>query len=280
MTSNESIANKEKIALIAGIVLLIAGIVLGLTNKQVLFEAWLVGFIFCVGLPFGSACITAVHFLSHGKWGFTIRKPALAAMKTFPLVALYALPVLFGLNVLYSWTNPEVVHANHLIEHKIAYLNPAFFGIRTVFYFIAWIFLAILFEKKGGELLEDVSEEGRIKLQRIGGLGILALVFTGTFASFDWVMSLTPEWFSTIFGILSVVSQSLLALCVLVITAKKMLPEGRSSEPDVAARFHELGNLMLALVMLWMYMSFSQFFIIWSGNLPEEILYYLPRSHG
>lgn len=276
----DQIVKKEKIALLIGVLCVVGGILLGLGNKQAFFESWLVGFIFCVGMPFGAACITAVHFLSHGKWGFTIRKPALAAMRTFPLLALYSLPVLFGIGYLYGWTNPEIVQANHMVQHKIGYLNPAFFGLRTVIYFIVWIFLAIIFERKGNELLEDVSEAGRIKLQRVGGLGILVLVFTGTFASFDWAMSVTPEWFSTIYGILSVVSQSLLALCVLIITAKKLLPEGRQVEPDVSARFHELGNLMLALVMLWMYMSFSQFFIIWSGNLPEEILYYIPRSHG
>ncbi|MFT5207010.1 MAG: hypothetical protein ACI9CF_000755 [Candidatus Omnitrophota bacterium] len=273
--NNNTVLNKFDIKfLLIGSLLLIAGFVGSLSTKEVFFQAYFLGFTFVVGLPLGASFVMLIHYLTHGSWGFAIRKVGLAAQRTFPLIALFILPVFAGIKYIYPWTNPELVAQSHLLQHKAGYLSIPFFEIRAIFYIAVWIILSIYLERKSNELLSDASDEGRTKMQLIGGLSMLAFVFTTTFAAFDWLMALTPEWFSTIFGIFSIIGYALLA--VTFMTAMSLRHVGMKKTQDM----HDLGNLTLALIMLWMYMAFSQFFIIWSGNLPEEIIWYLPRTQG
>lgn len=242
-------------------------------HRQEFLESYLLGFLFWAGIPIGSLAIFLVHCLTRGSWGFFIRPYYRAAVQTLPLVAVFFIPVLLGLADIYPWAKATAA-ADPIVAFKRPYLNPVFFQLRALFYFGLWIWIAGIVDRKAKLLLARADDEARVKMQLAAGLSMLAFAFSASFAAFDWSMSLLPQWYSTIYGILTIISQALLALAFLVcVSSKGVMAAGEKA----SSAYHDLGNLLLALLMLWAYMAFSQFFIIWSGNLPEEIIWYLPR---
>jgi hypothetical protein len=195
-------------------------------------------------------------------------------------MALLIVPVLLNLPGLYIWARPEVVAGDELLKHKAPFLNGPFFISRTAFYFAAWMGLSWLLDKLSRAQETDTTGEVKGKLQGASGLGILLYGFTATFAAVDWVMTLDPHWFSTIYGVMFMVGGALAMLSFLAV----VMPWLAKVEPMAGllrpSHFQDLGNLMFAFTMLWAYVSFSQFLIIWSGNLPEETPWYLHRFHG
>ena len=160
------------------------------------------------------------------------------------------------------------------------YLNPSFFLIRTALYFALWIVFALLL-KRLSDAQDRRGDHGPSRwLQRISGPGLGLLFLAGTFAAIDWMMSLEPHWFSTIYGALVCVSEALSTLAMMIAVVILLSAEKPMAEAATQDRLHDLGNLMLAFTMLWAYMSFAQYLIIWSGNLPEEIPWYLRRTRG
>jgi hypothetical protein len=238
---------------------------------------------FCLGISLGSMAVAMIHHLTGGGWGMVSRRPLEAAGRTLPLLTLYFIPiVVFGMAPLYSWARPAIVAHDPVLQLKSLYLNVPFFLVRAAVYFLAWNLLALTMTRWSSEQdragLRPIGTERKFRLLSAGGLLVYAL--TITFASIDWVMSLDPHWFSTIFGILFMGGQGLAALAFVIIVLASV-----SDLPPFAGvikplHFHDLGKLMFAFVMLWAYFSFSQFLIIWSGNLPEEIPWYLERMHG
>ena len=196
-------------------------------------------------------------------------------------MALLFIPVLLGAHSLYHhWMDKEEAAKHEAVKFKLGYLNFPFFTGRAVLYFAVW--LALMFLLNRWSLAQDRTGDNRFtkNMRVLSGPGMVALIFTITFASIDWYMSLEPEWFSTIYGFIYVASWSLSALAF-TIAALAMLSQDEPLKRIVAPlHFHDLGKLLLALVMLWAYFAFSQYLIIWSGNLPEEIVYYLDRQHG
>ena len=244
------------------------------------FYSYLGAFVFWVGVPLGSMAIAMLHQMSGGVWGFVIRRFLESAMRTLPLMALLFLPLIPGLEFLYDWANAEAVQANPIILHKSPYLNAPFFLARTGLYFTAWLVLGRFFLKWSDQ--QDATGEPALqrKLQLLSGPGLVLYGLTVTFASIDWVMSLDVEWYSTIFGILFIGGQGLSALSVAIVglfTFAALRPFIDVVRPS---HFHDLGKLLLAFVMLWAYFHFSQFLVVWAGNLPEEIPWYLRRSQG
>jgi len=261
----------------SGVISILGGIFF---SQEAFFEGYLFAFMICVSVPLGALVLTTVHYLSHGAWGFVFRRQALAVIHTLPLMALLLLPIFLGIKHLYLWANLELVSQDPILLQKVKYLNVPFFQGRAVFYFVVWILVANLLERKSHAFIDDHSEEGRTHLQLVSGLCLLAVIFTITFAAFDWMMSLEPHWFSTIFGIFTIIGMVLFAMAFLIVMTAVTSEESFLKEESTIRGFHDLGNLTLALVMLWAYMGFSQFFIIWSGNLPEEIHWYLHRLGG
>lgn len=262
---------------VGGLVLCGVGLLL---NERQFFRSYLLAYLFWLGIPLGSLPILMLHHLVGGAWGAVIRRILEAASRTLPLMVLLFVPLLFGLEDLYSWARPEAVAADALLQHKRPYLNTSFFMLRSAVYFVAW--LALVYGLNHWSQAQDRAATdtfGR-RLRLLSGPGLVLYVLTVTFSSVDWMMSLEPHWFSTIYGILVIIGQLLAALsfAVIVITLLADLPP--LSEVISAAHFHDLGNLLLAFVMLWAYMGISQFLIIWSGNLPEEIPWYIHRMQG
>jgi hypothetical protein len=265
----------------AGVVVLVLGAAI---STQQFLRSYLVGYLFWMGITLGCLAIVMLLHLSGGHWGFVIRRLLESGTRTLPLMILLFLPILLGVKELYVWANVDAIADNEamkpLLEHKKQYLNVGFFAIRAVFYFIAWAGLVYFLNKWSRQQDESADPKPMRRLEAISGPGLILFGLTATFASVDWVMSLDPEWFSTIFGILFMGGQALSAVAFVIAVAVVLAPREPMSRILSASHLHDLGKLLLAFVMLWAYFAFSQFLIIWSGNLPEEIPWYVHRLHG
>ena len=254
--------------------------VLGLSPQ--FFRSWLIGFLYCLGLSLGSLGWVMLQHLSGGQWGMVSRRVFEAGARTLPVVALFFLPVILGLGAIFEWSHPEALN-NAVIRAKSPYLNTGFFLIRALVYFVFWAIATWLLTN--WSYAQDQGRVGTttadmVRFRTVSAPGLLFLVLTVTFASVDWVMSLEPEWYSTIFGLLIVVGQGLNALAMAIIVLTLLVNDRQFAGKLKPKHFHDLGKLLLAFVMLWAYLSFSQFLIIWSGNLPEEIPWYIKRMEG
>jgi hypothetical protein len=271
------LAGHQRRLLIAGglgAVVSLAGLFFDVTQ---FLQSYLMAYMLCLGVTLGSLALGMVHQLSGGAWGVVIRRPIGAAARVLPVMTLLFLPIALGMNHLYVWTNADLVARDEALRHKHLYLNTPFFLVRAAVYFIVWNGLSYFLN--AWSLEQDRTAEPRLarRMQLLSGGGLVAYGLTITFASFDWLMSLEPHWFSTIYGVLIVGGQGLSSLAFLIaalVWLSRRPPLNRIVAP---AHFHDLGNLMLAFVMLWAYFAFSQYLIIWSGNLPAEISWYLHR---
>jgi len=251
-----------------------------LVDRTQFFHSYVFAFSFWVGLSVGSLALLMLQHLSGGGWGLVIRRVLEAATHTLPVMLLLFIPIILGAHSIYSWTHPEELAEHPSVASKASYLNLPFFSIRAVVYFAIWMLLAYLLTR--WSTLQDQTGDRSLakKMRVLSGPGMVLIVFTVTFASIDWFMSLEPEWFSTIYGLIFVASWALSALAFVIAVLGAFSTDEPVSHYVGQYHFHDLGKLLLALVMLWTYFSFSQFLIIWSGNLPEEIHYYLPRTQG
>lgn len=244
------------------------------------FRSYLVAYLYVASLSLGCLAVLMVYNLTGGSWGVAVRRPLEAAAGVIPLVAALFVPLLFGLSSLYRWTSRATMMADDELKLKVAYLNvPAFVG-RAVFYFAVWLALAFFMRRWSRE--QDRTGDPRYGdwMQKLSGIGVVIVGFTVTFAAFDWAMSLDPKWYSTIYGMAFFAEQGLGAMAFTIAIAyllARRADYARALKPTV---LNDLGNLMLAFVMVWAYLSFSQLLIIWAGNLPEEISWYLRRTTG
>jgi hypothetical protein len=236
-------------------------------------RGYLIGFMLWLGLSLGCMVILMIQHLSGGLWGLSIRRVLEAASRVLPLMLVLFVPIVLGRHYLYAWMSDP-----SLTEHSSWYLNMPFWWLRVVIYFVAWLGLAYLLNKKSAVQDEPVGRQPRFQL--LSGLGILIYALTISFAAVDWVMSLDPHWGSTIYGMIFMTGQGLSALAFSIIMLTVLTRYNPMREIIKAEQFHDIAKLMLAFVMLFAYTSFSQWLIIWSGNLPEEISFYLARIRG
>jgi len=248
-----------------------------LVDLRQFLQSYLMAYMLCLGVTLGCLALGMIHQLSGGAWGVVIRRPIGAATRVLPVMTLMFLPIALGMTRLYVWTNADLVAHDEVLQHKHLYLNIPFFLIRAAIYFLVWNGLSYLLNS--WSLEQDRTADPRLarRMQILSGGGLVAYGVTITFASFDWMMSLEPHWFSTIYGVLIMGGQGLSALAFLIVALVWLSRRPPLDRIIVPAHFHDLGNLMLAFVMLWAYFSFSQYLIIWSGNLPAEIAWYLHR---
>lgn len=267
----------------AGLVLCGLGFVTG--GPQGFFSAYLYAYVFWVGVSAGSLGLLMLHHTVGGGWGFIIRRflEAATSLPVFGFLLLMFLGVVAGIPYLYGieggWAHASAGQ-NHILHEKAIWLNVPGFCIRTVIYFAVWMGVAHWLHLWGNTQDERADAAITEKLNRLGAAGLLLYVLTITFLSVDWVMSLSPLWFSSIFGLLFVVSQGLSTLALMLV----LLPLLAGSQPLLKAipdgYFRDLGNLMLAFVLLWAYMAFSQYLITFSGNTAEEAPWYIRRQEG
>lgn len=269
-------------ALIVGVVFFVFLLIGALVNREQFFHSYLIGFTFWAGIAVGSLALLMLQHLTGGGWGLVIRRSLEAATRTLPLIVALFIPIIIGSHSLYEWTDKEKLADPKyaVVKFKEPYLNLPFFSIRAIVIFGIWLLLAFFFNK--WSLEQDRTGDTRFSknLRVLSGPGMVLLIFSVTFASIDWFMSLEPEWSSTIYGFIFVASWSLSALAFAIAVLAKLADDEPMKRIVAPLHFHDLGKLLLALVMLWAYFAFSQFLIIWSANSPEEIRWYLVRMHG
>jgi len=255
----------------------IAALVGLLVSPTQFFRSYLFAFMFWNGVALGCLSLLMIQHLTGGRWGLAIRRLLEAGTRTVPLLFLLFLPLAFALKRIYPWVGTEQVDPaiRHAAELKHAYLNVPFFLGRALFYFAVWFGLAAALNRWSGDEEFDLRRARR--LRSVSGGGLLLMGLTITFMSVDWAMSLDPRWYSSIYGMLFMIGSALSALAFCIVVIALVGTERPVSVVADAETIHDLGKLMLAFVMVWAYISFSQFLIIWSGNLPEEITWYLRR---
>lgn len=261
----------QRRALIVGVLGAIGCVIGGVLQLDTFLRGYLVAYMFWTGLSLGCLALLMIQYLSGGLWGLAIRRFVEAGAKCLPMMAVLFLPILIFRTHLYGWiTDP--VKENHW------YLNTPNWIARYILYFVIWILLMKGLTNWGNRLDRDWDVYPRFG--GLAGVGCVLYALTASFAAVDWIMSLDPHWGSTIYGLIFVVGQCLSALCFSII----MLTVATRFEPyaDIVkpTQFHDIAKLTLAFVMLFAYFSFSQWLIIWSGNLPDEISWYLQRIRG
>jgi len=274
------LASRSLVAGGVGLALMALGFLL---RGEAFWHSYLIAYIFWIGITLGSLAVLMIQYLSGGAWGLVSRRVLEASTRTLPLMAVAFLPIWWQLPVLYAkWAGPEAA-ADELVQTKAAYLEPTFWTIRAVLFFVVWGILIFVLNKWSRE--QDAAEPrlpgpADRRFRVVSGPGLVLYVLTVTFMSVDWVMSLDPHWYSTIFGILTLGGQGLSTMAFTIVVLATLVKFQPMSAVVDAEQFHDLGKLMFAFVMLWAYFSVSQLLIIWSANLPEEIPYYLERLHG
>lgn len=272
---------------VAGAGLVGAGIVLGWIgagSSAYLLHSYLVSYCFWLSLSLGALFFVALQHATRAGWSVTVRRPAEVLAANTTLLTLLFLPVLVPLFLgdasLYPWNDPARVAHDHLLEHKAPYLNSAFFGIRAVGYFLVWGLLARWFLARSTEQDATGDPELTRRMERLSPVALLLFGVTITFAAFDWLMSLEPHWFSTIFGVYYFSGAAVGGVAAIILVALGLQATGRLADSVTTEHYHDLGKLLFAFVVFWGYIAFSQYMLIWYASLPEETVWYLKRQSG
>ena len=244
-------------------------------NAEQFYRSWLIAYLLFLGITLGSMALVMIQHLSGGAWG-VFRRILEASSRTLLLLIVLFIPVLVGMTSLYPWTDSMLVQGDPILKQKAPYLNTWFFIARAVLYFAGWWGLSYLLNKWSQR--QDAGDVAiNTSIQRLSGAGLVFYALTVTFAGIDWIMSLNPHWYSTLFGFLMMGGQGLAALAFTIIVAAFLFrrePMSRLLKPQ---HFSDLGKLMFAFVMLYAYFNFSQYMLTFAANLTEEIPYMTAR---
>jgi hypothetical protein len=277
MTNSPSFHRASRFALILGVVLLILCCAFGFFFPSLFFEGYLTAFVFWVGLPLGCLALLLIQYLTGGRWGLAITRLLEAGIMTLPLCAALFLPVLAGMSYLFPWTHPLGGEAGNLVHQKAAYLNIPFYLIRYVLYFAILSALAFWFRRLS--LRRDEPGSSSLgTMQQWSGPCLIVFVLLMNFACIDWVMSLNPEWYSSMLVVEFVTEQGVVAMawCILMLRFLAHLEPFRSIL--TVKIVHDLGNLLLGFTCFWTYVTFMEYIITWTGNLPHEVGWFSDRS--
>ena len=272
-------------SLLVGLVFGVIAAVGAWLQPDLFFRAYLMAFMAWLGVTLGSMAILMLRHLTKGAWGMVIRRILGAAMRCVPLMVVLFIPLLFGIRRLYIWARPlEGIADKHLREHlqelTRSYLSVNGFIIRAAIYFAIWWALSFFLTKWSAEQDHPPMRDNSARFKALSGPGLILYGFTITFAAIDWIMSIDPSWISTIFGLSFLIGQVLSALCFAVVVERILFRYKPMSELLKPEQVHDHGKFMLAFIMVWAYFAFSQWLIIWAGNLPEEITWYMRRLNG
>ena len=268
---------------LGGIALIIWAIGLYFNPEQAL-RSWLLGFIFWGGIALGSLGVLMLQYLTGGAWGVVIRRILEASTRTLPLVILFFVPLAIGVwtRTFYEWTH--LPFTDPVMAQRGLFMTPWAWVLRSVIYFILFGIMVYLLNRWSVEQdATDTVEGSRLVLEkasRFSGPTMVIYCLTVTFAAVDWMLTLDAHWFSTIWGLLFVAGWALSCFCFVIAVLAYLADKSPMASVLGGRHFHDIGKLILALVMVWAYFNFSQFLIIWSGNLPEETVWMLTRMKG
>ena len=286
----EAIYSWQKIALGVGGIATLGWLLAFFTTsdlvlKQQLLRGWLLGFIFWAGIGIGGLGILHLQYLTGGAWGVVIRRVVEACSKTIIILGILFVPIAWGvIGELFEWSHLKALGTDKIIELRGWYMEPAWWVARAFVYFaLLWAMTWFLNTQSEKQDATDNYEDSAKYLgaaTAFSGPSIIFYVLIITFLSVDWMMMLEPHWFSTMFGFLFVAGWALSCFCFSVAILAYFSDKPPLDRVLGKRHFHDIGKLMLALVMVWAYFNFSQYLIIYSGNLTEETPYYIVRSKG
>jgi hypothetical protein len=266
-------------SLFIGLVGAVASIVGAFLAPDSFYSAYLIGYMFWLGLALGCMAILMLYHLVGGAWGTVIRRILESGMMTLPMMFILFLPILFHLPRLYFWARPDGLADPKIADIAHSYLNFNGIAIRYVVYFAIWIGMAWFLNRWSTEQ-DSIAGQSTLRFRAMSSIGLVIYSLTISFAVVDWVMSLQARWISTIYGLLFIAGEALSAFCFVVVIETILGKRKPMSEYLNDTEIHDHGKLILAFVMVWAYFNFSQWLIIWAGNLPEEIPWYVRRLHG
>jgi hypothetical protein len=273
----------NRIPVIAAVIALLGGVgcaILGAANPKQFFFSWLVSFLFFLSLALGGLFFVLIQYATQGGWGIVLRRIGETIFVTLPVMAALFLPVLLGLHDLFEWSHAEAVEHDALLRWKSPYLNVPFFLVRAALYFGAWSFIAVLYYRgsRGQDTTGDPAVSARLRL--LAGPAIIVLALTQSFAAIDWIMSLTPHWYSTMFGVYFFAGSFIGFIALLSVVAVAMRAAGLLDTVISPEHLQDVGKLLFGFTAFWGYIAFSQFFLMWYGNMPEETIWYRARMEG
>ena len=254
--------------------------ILGAANPKQFFFSWLVSFLFFLTLALGALFFVLIQYAAQGGWGIVLRRIGETTFAMLPVMAVLFVPLLFGLHDLFEWSHADAMEEDALLRWKAPYLNVPFFLIRAAIYFGMWSLIAVLYYR--GSRGQDVTGDPGVsaRLRRFAGPSIIILALTQTFAAVDWIMSLTPHWYSTMFGVYFFAGSFVGFIALLSVASVAMRHAGLLDTVISVEHLHDLGKFLFAFTAFWAYIGFSQFFLIWYANLPEETIWYKTRIEG
>jgi hypothetical protein len=285
LTAPDVVRKISQRSLVIGLVFAAIAVFLAFTRPDEFYRGYLLGFMCWLGVALGSMAILMIRHLTGGGWGTVIRRILGAAMRTLPLLFLLFIPIFFGIHRLYIWAQPlGNIQDKHLREHleqlTQTYLTVNGFIIRAIFYFAIWNLLSFLLSYWSKQTDAPGAPDNSGRFKAVAGPGLILYGFTISFAAIDWVMSLDPSWISTIFGLIVLIGEVLSAMCFAVVVERILFNHKPMSEMLTPDFVHDHGKWMLAFTMVWAYFNFSQWLIIWAGDLPAEITFYMRRLNG
>ncbi len=262
---------------LAGLVMLVVGL---RVDPARAWFAYLVAWLFGASIAAGALLVTMTGHATKATWMVVTRRPMESVASTLPIFALLFVPMAFGLDHIYPWASRTVDTAlAHALDHKRVWLGRPFFVARTAIYFLVFCVVAGLL--RAWSTQNDVAPSPVLvrNMRRLSGAGLPLVILTLTWASFDWSMSLQPDWYSTMFGFYFIAGAYVGAIalaCVMLPLAHNGTSRAGLS-PDIA---QALGRVLFAMVIFWAYIAFAQFLIYWIGDIPEEVSYFARRTAG
>jgi hypothetical protein len=263
-------------SLAIGIVTLIPCLFGAFYQPAQFFHSYLIAYLYILSFALGATGMIMVYHLTSGYWGLITRRIMESAARTLPLLALMTIPLLFGLSQLYPWSHPGAA-SDELLRAKKFYMTVPFFVIRQFIYFAVWIGISHFLNRWSSE--QDRTDDPRVlkNLRFVSGPGLLLLALTITFAAVDWIMSLEPHYYSTTFGFRLITYQALTGLTFATLIALLLAKHGPIAPLIDHKRLRDLGNMVLASLILWGYIAFTEYLIVWAGDIPKETSWFRHR---
>ncbi len=264
-------------ALGTGVVAAVPCIAGAFSEPRQFFHAYLIGYLYLLGTTLGSMGLVMLYHLTSGYWGLITRRLFESASRTLPLVALLTVPLLFALPRIYQWTSHAAVASDPRLQAKQFYLTTPLFIVREILYFAIWLTLAYFLNRWSAE--QDLRDDPAVlkKLRCLSAPGLVLYCVSITFAAVDWLMSLEPHYYSTTFGFRIITGQAVNAMSFGVVISMALADRNPIASLITKKRLRDLGNLIFAMIMLWAYIAFTEFLIVWAGNIPDETSWFRHR---
>ncbi|MBE0642471.1 MAG: hypothetical protein IH600_00145 [Bacteroidetes bacterium] len=265
------------IALGTGILFTALTVVGAFTDSHMFFASWLTSFAFWTTIVLGALFFVMLQHVTAAVWSVVTRRAAEALSLALPVLLVCFIPILFGMHDLFHWSHAEEVASDHVLAWKAPYLNTTFFIVRGLLFFAVWIVLAFVLHRRSVKQDVDGDPAHTYAMRKISAGGIFLFAFTVTFAGVDWLMSLNPHWYSTMFGVYIFVGGFLTSMAVLLLVFQMLRRQGMLEGVVTIEHFHDFGRLLFAFTVFWAYIGGSQYYLIWYANIPEETVWFLAR---